>query len=218
MNDVVGRNNHAGDGDRAAEIDEVDIGVARHHRAGEDEEAGRHRVEVAHRAVGDDPDAAEPGMHMGLHLAPERAEPGIGRVDVLQHRDAGQGRGADVLVIAEANAVGGFAVARMGLARADHPGAGEADDRFQVGKRRHQRPPGEADRAARRRDDLERVADGRRIKGAQRLQALAIGKIGHRGTLRWGQGQGSPEALWAMPSARKGFSPAAVSRMIDPDV
>jgi len=30
---------------------------------------------VAHRAVGDHPDAAEPGVHMGLHLAPESAEP-----------------------------------------------------------------------------------------------------------------------------------------------
>src|SRR5216684_4334717 len=115
--------------------------------------------------------------------------------------------GGDVLVIAEANARRSVAVARMRLARADQRGPGEADDRLQLGKRRDQRAPGKPDRPPRRRDDFERVADGRRIKGAQRLEGVAIGMVGHRGILQKGA-DGIPSALWAMRPPRKSFRQA----------
>ena len=105
-------------------------------------------------------------MHMGLDLAPESTEAGIGRVDVLDHREARQGLGGDVLVIAEADAVGAVAVARMRLARANERSAGKGDDRLHVGEAGNERPAGEADRAPRRDDDLQCVADGRRVVGA----------------------------------------------------
>ena len=47
MNDVVRRDCHTGDADRAAVIDEMHIGMRRHDRTGEHQEFRRHRVEVA---------------------------------------------------------------------------------------------------------------------------------------------------------------------------
>jgi len=64
---------------------------------------------------------------------------------------------------------------------------------------------GEAERAPLRHHELERVADGRRIKGAQRLEALGIGMVGHRGVLQGGEV--GRVALWAMAPRGKGFSP-----------
>jgi hypothetical protein len=61
-------------------------------------------------------------------------------------------------------------------------------------------------------DDLERVADGRRIEGAQRFEGVAIGQAGHHVSPA---GQGSATALGATPSGRKGFSTAPVSRIIN---
>ena len=189
MDDVVGRDDHAADGDRAAELDQMDMRVARHDRAGQHEEAGGHRVEIAHRTVGDDADAAEPLVHMRLDFAPEGAEPGIGRVDVLDHRQARQRLGGDVLVIAEPDPVGALPVARMRLARADHRRPREGDDRLHLRKAGDQRPAGKADRAPRRDDNFKRVADRRGIPGAQRLEAVAIGQAGHHVSPA---GQGSP--------------------------
>ena len=97
MDDVIGGDHHTGDADGAAKIDQMDMRVRWHDRAGEHKKAGRHHIEIADRAVGDHAGAAEPLMDMGLHLAPERAKPGIGSVDVLDHRDAWHRLGRDML-------------------------------------------------------------------------------------------------------------------------
>ncbi len=128
---VVGRDHHAGDADRAAEIDKMDMRVRRHDRAGEHKEARRHRIEIAHRAVGDDADAAEPLVDIALHLAPERAKTMIGDIDVLDHGDARHRLGRDMRVITEADLLRLVAIARMRFARADDCGAGKGDDRLQ---------------------------------------------------------------------------------------
>src|ERR1044071_4411959 len=188
----------------------MNMRMARHDRPGQHEKIARHRVEVAHRPVRDDAGAAEPLMDMRLHLTPEGAEAGVGRIDVLDDREAWQRLGGDVLVIAEADAVGALPVARMRLARADHRRSREGDDWLHLRKTGDQRTAGKADRAPRRDDDFESVADRRGIPGAQRLEAVAIGQAGHNVSPA---GQGSP-GLGATPSGRKGFSAAPLSRII----
>jgi hypothetical protein len=82
QDDVVRRYDHTGDADRAGVIDEMDMRMRRHDRPGENQKIGRHRIEIADRAVGNDAGAAEPLMDMALHLAPKRAEADIGSVDI----------------------------------------------------------------------------------------------------------------------------------------
>src|SRR5271169_5134990 len=110
----------------------MDMRVRRHNRAGEHKEARRHRVEIAYRAVGNDADAAEPLVDIGLHLAPERAEALVWGVNVLKHRDARQWFGGDMCVIAEPHLFRLVAAPRMGLTRADMGSAGKGDDRLHL--------------------------------------------------------------------------------------
>src|SRR5215469_12442801 len=51
VDDVVRRYDHAGDADRAGVIDEMDMRMGRHDRPGENQKIGRHRIEIADRAV-----------------------------------------------------------------------------------------------------------------------------------------------------------------------
>src|SRR5205823_12776257 len=104
---------HPSDTDRTTKIDEVDMGVRGHDRAGQHKETGCHRIEVANRAVGDDTDAAESLVDVALHLAPERAKSLIRPVDVLDHGDAGQRLGGYLLIIGETHSRRFFPAARM---------------------------------------------------------------------------------------------------------
>ena len=73
---------HAVNVDRAAEIDDVDMGVTGADFAGQQLETGRQHIQIADRAVGDAAQAAERLMHSGVDLAPPGAEAGT-RIDVL---------------------------------------------------------------------------------------------------------------------------------------
>jgi hypothetical protein len=179
VNEVVRGYGHAGDADSAAIIDQMNMGVGRHDRAGEHQEIGRHRVEVADRAVGDDAGTAEPLVDMGLDLAPERPEPGIGRVDVLDHRDARQRLVGDMLIIAEPHLLRLLAAARVRFARADDGGAGKGDDRLHLGKGGEQRSAREPYGAPRRNDQFERIADGRRVERPQSFKIGVVRQAGH---------------------------------------
>src|SRR5665213_3990136 len=97
MDDVVGRDDHAGDADRHVHLDDLDMGVRRHHRAGEDEEPRCPLVEVAHRAIGDDAGTAQRLLQVRLHLAPEAADAGIRPVDILHDAEARARRSLDTV-------------------------------------------------------------------------------------------------------------------------
>jgi hypothetical protein len=128
------------------------------------------------RAVRDDAEAAERPVHGAVDLAPEAAVADVRAVEVLDDADRRSRPRADVLV------VGGLPVARTRVGRArgaDRRCAGIADDGRQVGERADQRLDGVAVQAALRGDDLHRVADGRRVEGAQRLEHGIGQRIGH---------------------------------------
>src|SRR5215469_358962 len=132
MDQIVLRYHHAGDAHGFAEFDDVDIGVRRHDRSGEDKKVLRPDVDVAHRAVGDDADAAERLVDVRLDLAPERAEADIGTVDVLHDAQGRMRRGAEAFVISEADGPGAGFVARAWFARADHDRARIANHRLRL--------------------------------------------------------------------------------------
>src|SRR5262249_38431234 len=149
------------------ESDDVGVDVGGHDRAGKDEKALRHLVDVADGAVGDDAETAERLMDVGLHLAPEGADAAVGRVDVLDHGNAGPGPALDIFVIGDA---GGARIAgRVGLARADGRGPGIADYRVMVRERTDERLPVESGSATAGRDQLEGIADG---GGVDRAEAI----------------------------------------------
>ena len=108
-------------------------------------------------------------MDRGLHLAPEAAEADA-RIDVLDDHDLRPAAVRDVAVVLEP----GLALLRRRQAgrqrRADQGRARVADHRRQLRERADQGLRGEPERPAPRRHQLERVADGRRVEPAQRLE------------------------------------------------
>jgi hypothetical protein len=62
-------------------------------------EARRPLVEVAHRAVGDEPARAQADVDRGLHLAPESAGTRSVFVEILDHHDGWLGTRVDVPVV-----------------------------------------------------------------------------------------------------------------------
>ena len=105
----------------------------------------------------------------GLHLAPEAAEADA-RIDVLDDHDLRPVAGGDIAVVLEPR----LALLGRGQAgrqrRADQGGARVADHRRQLRERADQGLRGEPERPALRRHQLERVADGRRVELAQRIE------------------------------------------------
>src|SRR5205809_590716 len=87
-----------------------------------DREAGRLRVKIANRAIGNNANATEPLVNIALHLAPERAKSLIRSDDVLDDGDAGQRLGGDLLVIGKTHPRRFLPVAGMGFARTDDRG------------------------------------------------------------------------------------------------
>ncbi len=169
VNEIAAVRIHAVHAHRNAELLDMHIGVRRCDRAGQHLEAFGDLRDVADRAVGDGAEAAERLVHVGLHLAPERA---VARrlVLVLDHHDARLRQRCDIVEIVESL----LHIARSAdlVAGADRHRLGEADHRRQVRKRTAQMHGGVAGAAALRRDDLDQVADGRRIDRAQKCELL----------------------------------------------
>ena len=134
------------------------MGVAWHHAAADDLEAGGEHVEIAERAVGDAAKHAEGEMHGGLHFTPEGAEAGE-IVDVLQQGHGRQVAGFDVFVPVFTRRDG----ATRHFTGADQAGAGEADDRLEAAIGGDHVARGEAHGATLRHDQFQAVADGWRI-------------------------------------------------------
>src|SRR6516162_1062376 len=100
-------------------------------------------------------------MDIALHLAPERAKPLVGGINVLDDGDARQRRRGDVLVVSQPHSSSLLSAARMQLARADQRRPGKGNDWLQMRESGNQRSAREAGGAARRSDELKRVANGR---------------------------------------------------------
>ena len=179
----------------------MNVSVRRHDRAGEHQEIGRHRLEVAHRAVGDDAGAAEPLVHMGLYFAPERAEPGVGRIDILDDGHARQRVVGNMLVIAEPHLRRLLAAARMGFAGADDRGPRKGDDRLHLRKSGEQRSAVEPHCAARRHDELERIADRRCIEFPKCFEIGTVWQAGHGRLLHASSSEVS--LYWERPPAAR---------------
>ena len=127
-------------------------------------------------------------MHRALNFAPERAEPRIGAVDILDDVDARTVSGADIFVISEPPRLL-FGGRKAGCGdRADGRGSRIADDRRQIRERTHQRLGRVADQAAFWCYDLQRVADGGGVISRQRFEQCSrqrrSGGIGHGRSLQ----------------------------------
>ena len=133
VNEVVRTHRHPGDANLAAKTFGVDISVRGSDRAGKGLEARRPLRNVTDRAVSDDAETAERLVHRALNLTPERAEPGIGAVDILDDADARTMAGADIFVIRDPPLLLFGGRKAGGEHRADGHGARIADDRRQIG-------------------------------------------------------------------------------------
>src|SRR6202007_2284412 len=153
-----------------------------------------HRIEIAHRAVGDDAGAAEPFMDVALHFSPKRAKPLVGGIDVLDDRDARQRLGGDVLVVGQPHPGRLLPAARMRLARTDQSRPSKGDDRLQLREGGDQRPTGKAGRTACRNDELERVADRWGIEFLQAIEISGFRQVRHGGFL--GTSLSDPRLYW----------------------
>jgi len=180
MNEVAGAHRHSGHANFAAKTISVDIGMRRTDGARKGLEAWRPLRNVADRPIRDDAEATERLVDRALNFAPERAEPGIGAVDILNNADARALSGADIFVIGKApRLLFGCRKAGRG-SRADRRGSRKADHRRQIRKRTHQRLRRIADKTPRRRDDLQRVADRRRIMARQGFEEHSRQRCGVR--------------------------------------
>ena len=120
-------------------------------------------------------------MDVALHLAPERAKTLVGRIDVLDDGDARQRLSGDVLVIGEPYSGRLLPTARVRLARADQSCPGKRNDRLQLRESGDQGPACEARGAARRDDELERVADRWGIELPQSGEISSFRQVRHGG-------------------------------------
>src|SRR5260370_5611190 len=96
---IVGRNHHARHTYGRADVHYMNIGVRGHDRTRQHAEGRCPDVEVADRTVSDDARASQTLVDMAVDFAPERAQTGIGAVEVLEDRDAGHRRRGDMLVV-----------------------------------------------------------------------------------------------------------------------
>src|ERR1700726_807954 len=83
VDEIVGAYRHPGDTNLAAKALGMNPGVRRADRAGQCLETRRPLRDVADRAVGNHPEAAERLVHVALNLAPERAIAAVSTVDVM---------------------------------------------------------------------------------------------------------------------------------------
>jgi hypothetical protein len=188
MHHVVMRDHHPEHAHLPAHRNHVHVRMARSDPPADDLKHRCQHVEVAERAVGDTAEHAEPGMHGGLHLAPERAIAGP-VIDVLQHRDGGQvGVGGDIIV----PVLPRRDRSRGRLLRADHAGAGEADDRREAAIDGDHRLDREPDRAPLGHHQFEAVADGRRVPLLEDLQI--------------GAGERAFGHCWLLPDRRRSIA------------
>ena len=184
MNDVVVPGEHAENVHVAIHPHHVNMRVARPDASADDLEAWSQHVDVAEGAVGDAAAHAQARMDSGMDLAPEGAE-AWRIVEILKDRDGWKAVGCAILVPVLA--------LRYGSARrllgADHARAGKTDDRRQLPVDDHHRRGGEANRAPFRCDDLEAIANRRRVPGSKRFEVFGSEWIGgHDGALRLGNG------------------------------
>ena len=75
------------------------VRVRRSDAAGQKLESGRPLIDVAHRAVGDEPERTQPAVDGRLHLAPERAVACIGAVEILDQHERWLAAGVDVAIV-----------------------------------------------------------------------------------------------------------------------
>ena len=88
VHDVVAGHGHPQHVDLRAEVDYLHEAVARRDYGGDALKLRTHHIHVAHRSVGDRAHAAQPPVHVGIDLTPERAEATL-TVDVLHHEMVG---------------------------------------------------------------------------------------------------------------------------------
>ena len=119
-----------------------------------------HHGKVTHRAVGHGTDATQAPVHVGVDLAPERADAAL-LVDVLHYRDGGLRGLCEIFVVSELVAAPLGRIVRRGTA--DSHRLGVADDRRQFRRCRDQRLPREAADGTPALRDFEGIGDRRCI-------------------------------------------------------
>ena len=114
------------------------VGVRCGDLRGEELEAGRPLIEVAHRSIREQSAGAEPDVDRRLDFAPERADARVD-VEVLDHDERRLGAGIDgtVIVVANPALFGGRQTRRLG--GADRGRSRVADDRLHLRKAAHER-------------------------------------------------------------------------------
>jgi len=147
----------------AAKIFGVHPGMRGPDGAGECLKTHRPLRNIADRAVGNDPEAAERLVHVGLHLAPEGAVARVLAVEVLHDHDARERRRRDIVEIIEPLLHVAGLTQRHCVLGLEGNRPGKADDGGQFRKRAMQMPDGVTMAAPLRRHDLDEVAHRRRI-------------------------------------------------------
>ena len=173
MNDVVVPGEHAENAYVAIHPHHVNMRVARPDAAADDLETWSQHIDVAERAVGDAAAHAQARMDSRMDLAPKGAE-AWRIVEILKDRDGWKSLGGAILVPVLARRDG----SSRRLLGADHARAGKTDDRRQFPVDDHHGRGGEANRAPFRRDDLEAIANRRRVPGSKSVEVFGSERIG----------------------------------------
>ena len=163
MDHIIMRRLHAEHIHRLAEIDDMDVRMAGADPAADDLEVLGGCGKIAEGAVGHAAERAEPAVQIGVHLAPERAIAGP-VIQILNDDDGRQRRVRDIFI--PGDALGDLAARRLfGPHGSD---TRQTDDRRRGRMERNHGLHGEADGAALGHDQLQRVADGRRVPLGQK--------------------------------------------------
>ena len=134
MDEVAGSYRHARHGNGQVEGLDVREPVRRPDASGQHLEAWCPLRQVADRAVGDEADRAHSAMDRRLHLAPERAVPGLVAVEILDDDQRGLRSRVDEAIVGVAELAHVRQRAGERLLRADRRGPRVPDHRRRSGK------------------------------------------------------------------------------------
>ena len=161
VDQITGTHFHTVDDDGLVEVLWESESVRHGDAAGKKMEAdGTDFIEVAHGAVGQDPDTAERAMYVGVNLAPQGA---TGRlVEILDHNHARRWNAGDVIPIGFER---GRILRRLSGTNPDRDSVAEHD--AEVGKHGLHGATSEAVHAAADAEEFDSVGDGGRIGDAE---------------------------------------------------
>jgi hypothetical protein len=184
VNELARAHQHPEDVHLAAKSDRMHEGVRRRHLPAQHAEPRRDRVEIARAAVRHYPGAAERSVNGAIDLTPEAAEPLVA-IHVVNDDDLRRPALRNIPIVFEPPLP---QRSRVEPLRPHSRYSGRLcvpHQRRPLRKRADQRLRREANRAAARRHELDRVADRRRIKGSERgelhgiQQVVSVGQVGH---------------------------------------